>query len=437
LSTNEMADVMKEEDETTSMIISKLLEMSRRMAQAGTSEVERKQAETEREQLQTRLFEAQKIEAAGALAGRVAHDFSDLLRAIQEYTEKALAKLDRNDPAHQDLQRIERAATKAANLNQQLLIFGREQPLKLVALNINKTIDIVSKMLDRLLGEGIVIETDQQPDLWTVQADAGNIEQVLVNLSVNAREAMPRGGKLVIKSENIAIDQKAAETISDARPGKFVRLSVKDSGIGMAREILARIFEPFFTTKRPGDATGLGLAVVYGIVKQHNGWIYVRSEPGRGTTFEVFLPACADVPEKKEEDGPSSSRVQGNGERILVVDGDQAVRKFAAAALEGNGYVVFEAATAEEAMEIFEREQGSLDLLFADIVLRQKNGLQLVDQLRSQRSGLPVLLSNSSGKAKSRLPGRGKMRVRLLPKPYSVEEMLKAIGMALGIDQPK
>jgi CheY-like chemotaxis protein len=345
--------------------------------------------------------------------------------------------MDQRDPAYQDLQRIEQATAKAANLNQQLLIFGREQPLKLATLNINKTIDIVSKMLGRLLGEGIAIETDQQPDLWTVQADAGNIEQVLVNLTVNAREAMPRGGKLVIKSENVSLDQKTAETLSGARPGKFVRLSVKDSGIGMAREIAARIFEPFFTTKRPGDTNGLGLAVVYGIVKQHNGWIDVHSEPGRGTTFGVYLPASSDVPEKEEEVKPLSAGVQGKGERILLVDGDQAVRKFATAALEENGYVVFEASTTEEAMEIFEKEQGSLDLLFAEVVLRQKNGLQLVDQLRSQRSELPILLSNASGKAKSRLSGRGKAGVRLLNKPYSIEELLEAIGLSLGIEQPE
>ncbi len=428
---------MKAEDETTSLIMKKLLEMSRRIAEGGGSENERQQAEAEKEQLQTQLFKAQKIEAAGALAARVAHDFSDLLRVIQEHTEKALRRVDQKDPVYQDLRRIERAVSKATNLNQQLLIFGGEQPLKLAVLDLNRTIDIVSKMLDRLLGESIAIETGLEPHLWAVRADAGSIEQVLVNLSVNAREAMPRGGKLVIKTGNITLDEKTAKAISDAQPGRFVCLTVEDTGIGMAEEISARIFEPFFTTKRPGEATGLGLAVVHGIVKHHHGYIDVHTEPGQGTAFKIYFPACAGMPEESEVAKHPASALPGKGERILLVDGDPAVREFATAALAENGYVVCEAGTAEEALEIFDKEGGGFDLLFADVVLRQKNGLQLIDQLRSGGSQLPVLFSYKGGLAKSKLAGLRRKGVQLLAKPYSVQELLEGVRTALEAEPSK
>jgi CheY-like chemotaxis protein len=299
--------------------------------------------------------------------------------------------------------------------------------MTLAPLNVNKIVENVMKMLQRLIGEDIAVVTDLAPDVWTVEGDSGNIENVLVNLAVNARDAMPRGGKLTIKTENVMVDEELCKSFPEARPAEFACLSVTDRGTGMDKETIEHIFEPFFTTKEAGKGTGLGLSVVYGIVKQHEGWISVYSEPGQGTTFRVYLPASTARPEEVREEPVSLETLQGSGERILLVEDDEVVKAFAAKALHHNGYKVFEAADATEAVNIFEREGGRFDLIFSDVVLPDQNGLELAEKFLSLRPGLPILLSTGYADQKAHWPVIRERGLPLLQKPYALAELLKAI----------
>ena len=393
--------------------------------------LDRRQAEEEQEKIHAQLLQAQKMESIGTLAGGIAHDFNNLLTVIQGYTELAMMKLDETDPLYRNLRHIRHASTRAANLTRQLLLFSRKQPMDLTPLNINRTVENLLKMLNRLIGEDVAINTDLEPDLWTVRADAGNIEQVITNLAVNARDAMPEGGKLTIKTENVTLDEEDCRTIPEARPGKFVCLSVEDTGVGMDKAILARIFEPFFTTKEPEVGTGLGLSVVYGIVKQHEGWINVYSEPGQGSTFKVYLPAVSVKLEDEPKGTISLQGLQGNGERILLVEDEGGVREFVTGMLGENGYVVFEAANAKEALDIFEREEGKFHLVFCDVVLPDKSGLELVDQLLSREPELRVLLSSGYTDQRLQWSVIRERGFRFIQKPYALTDLFRAIREAI------
>ena len=252
---------------------------------------DRKRSERERELIQARLSQSQKMEAIGRFAGGIAHDFNNILTAIRGNAELAVVEMDKTNPLYSRLDGIITSVLLASRLTRQLLLFSRGQPFELVPLDINRVIGDLLLMISRLIGEEITVSADLSPDAWTIEADEGNIEQVIMNLAVNARDAMPTGGTLTIKTGNAVIDGKKAASVPDARPGEAVRLSVTDTGVGMSRELISRIFEPFFTTKEAGKGTGFGLAVVYSIVKQHNGWITVESEEGRGTTFSIYFPA--------------------------------------------------------------------------------------------------------------------------------------------------
>ena len=397
----------------------------------GIDITERKRAQEEKKMMQAQLLQAQKMEAVGKLAGGVAHDFNNLLTTIHGYTELAMMELNETEPLYRDLKEIHLAAVRAASLTRQLLLFSRKQPMELTPLIINRTIDELLKMLNRLIGEDIAINTVLEPDLWTVRADAGNIEQVIMNLAVNARDAMPKGGRLTIKTENVTLDEEVCKVIPEARPGKFVCLSVEDTGVGMDKDIIQHIFEPFFSTKEVGRGTGLGLSVVYGSVKQHEGWINIYSEPGRGSTFKVYLPAFSVRLEEETEEMISLQEFQGSGERILLVEDEEGVRKLANKALSKNGYVVFEAANAKEAMDIFEREEGKFHLVFSDVVLPDKTGLQLVHQLLSRKPELQILLSSGYTDDKSQWSAITKRGFRFLQKPYPLPDLLRAIKEAI------
>jgi PAS domain S-box-containing protein len=263
---------------------------------------ERIEAEEEKKRIQAQLLQAQKLEAIGTLAGGIAHDFNNLLTAIKGYAELAMLQVGRKDPLFKDLKEIALAVESASDLINKLLLFGRKQPVALTLLNINDTINDLLKMLKRLIGEDIIITTDLEQELWTARVDGGSIEQVIMNLSVNARDAILGGGKLTIKTENITLDEDQSRHIPESRPGKFILLSVTDTGVGMDKEAFQHLFEPFFTTKEVGTGTGLGLSVVYGIVKQHEGWINVYSEPGKGSTFKVYLPTTPEKPAEESEE---------------------------------------------------------------------------------------------------------------------------------------
>jgi two-component system cell cycle sensor histidine kinase/response regulator CckA len=388
---------------------------------------ERKKAEEEKEKIQAELLQVQKMEAIGMLAGGVAHDFNNLLTIIQGCTELAMEKVNEPVPLYRDLNQIRLAAMRAASLTRQLLLFSRRHPIEPTPLNINRTIDSLLKMLNRVIGEDIAINTDLEPDLWTVWADAGNIEQVIMNLAVNAKDAMPKGGRLTIKTKNVTLEEEYHKVIPEARPGKFACLSVEDTGFGMDKEIIPRIFEPFFSTKGSGKRIGLGLSAVYGIVKQHEGWINVYSEPGRGSTFKVYLPAFSVKPEDETKKTISLQELKGRGERILLVEDEEGVRELGTRVLRANGYVVFEAANAKEAIDIFEREVGKFHLIFCDVVLPDKNSFQLVDQLLCRKPELRVLLSSGYVDQKSQLPIIHEMGFRFLQKPYALSDLLRTV----------
>ncbi len=387
----------------------------------------RKRAEEEKIKIQAQLLQAQKMEAIGTLAGGVAHDFNNMLTAIQGYTDLAMMEIDETDPLYRDLKQIHRAAVRAADLTRQLLLFSRKRPMEFTLLNINRMVEDLLKMLDRLISEDIVINTDPQPDIWTVRCDAGNIEQVIMNLAVNARDAMPDGGKLTIKTKNITLDEEDCKLIHEARPGKFICLSVEDTGAGMDKDVIQHIFEPFFSTKETEKGTGLGLSVVYGIVKQHEGWINVYSEPGKGSMFKVYLPAFSVKLEDGTNEAISLQELQGSGERILLVEDEEGVRDFGMRALGENGYMVFEAANAKEAMESFEKEKGNFHLVFCDVVLPDKSGPQLVEQLLSRKPELLVLLSSGYTDDKSQWSMIYERGFRFLQKPYALDDLLRTI----------
>ena len=355
---------------------------------------ERKKAEEEGKEMQTQLFQAQKMEAIGVLVSGVAYDFNNLLMAIQGNTELLLGKLEKTDPLCSNLKDIHCASKQGAYLIRQLLLFSRKQPMHFRPLNINKTVENLLKMMSRLIGEDISIETRLEPELWVVEADVANIEQMLVNFVINARDAMPEGGMLTIKTENVTLKKDECKVIPGARRGKFVHISLQDTGVGMDEGTVEHAFEPFSTTKKHGKGTGLGLSVAYGIVKKHKGWINIETRAGKGSTFKTYLPVSSKELEDESKKIISLTELQGSGERILVVEDQEGVREFLRKALSENGYLAIEAKDAKEARDIFEEEKGNFDLIFCDVVLPDENGIVLADQLLSQRPGIPVLLSS-------------------------------------------
>ncbi|HHL40320.1 MAG TPA: hybrid sensor histidine kinase/response regulator [Deltaproteobacteria bacterium] len=392
---------------------------------------ERKRAEQEKDAMRAQLLHAQKMDAVGTLAGGVAHDFNNLLTTIHGVAELMRARIGDGDPACQDLDTILKAARRAASLTKQLLIFSRKQPIEFAPVDLNGIVDDMLKMLGRLIGEDIAVETDLEPELWAVSADSGNMEQVIMNLAVNARDAMPEGGSIRIRTCNVKLDAASSRAIPYSRPGAFVCLRVEDTGRGMERSLLPRIFEPYFTTKEVGRGAGLGLSVVYGIVKRHNGWINVESEPGRGSLFSIYLPASFEQVEDTTAQEVSLRDLKGGGERVLLVEDEGDVRRFAGRALRENGYVVFDAATAGEAAELFEREDGEFHLVFSDVVLTDRNGIQLVGQLRAVRPGLPVLLCSGYTDHKSQWKSIEEKGYPFLSKPYTLEELLTKVKTAI------
>ncbi len=397
---------------------------------------ERKRAEEERERLQAQLLQSQKMEAIGMLAGGVAHYFNNLMTVVIGYSDLLLEHLGKDNSLYKEINRIKNAGERASSLTRQLLTFSRRQPLQPQVLDLSITVASMEELLRPLISEDINLVTILEPELGRVKADLSQIEQVIMNLAVNACDAMPQGGRLTIKTENVTLNQACCQLIPRARPGKFVCLSVEDTGVGMDEATLQHIFEPFFTTKEVGQGTGLGLSVVYGIVEQHEGWINVYSEPGQGSTFKVYLPVFSSETEKYEttEETVSLQGLQGCGERILVVEDEPGVRELARRVLDQNGYVVFEAASATEALAIFEREGGNFHLVFSDVVLPDKTGLQLVDQLLARKPEQRVLLASGYTERKAQLSVIRERGLRFLPKPYTPDDLLQAVEEAMRPD---
>jgi two-component system, cell cycle sensor histidine kinase and response regulator CckA len=343
-----------------------------------------------RKRLEEQLLQSQKMEAIGRLAGGVAHDFNNLLTVITGFTQLLLDRLGPDDPMRVHLNQIKEAGDRAASLTRQLLAFSRRQVLAPQIVDLNDVIAGINKMLPRLIGEDIELVTIGSPGLWRVKADPGQVEQVIMNLVVNARDAMPQGGRLTIETANVDLDTKYPDQRSVIVPGRYVMLAVSDTGIGMTQEVKSRIFEPFFTTKEQGKGTGLGLATVYGIVKQSGGYVWAYSEQGKGTMFKIYLPQAEGVAAETREI-EEHSHTTGGSETVLVVEDNEAVLSFVRGVLEGWGYTLLEATGSEEALKVIESYHEPIHLLLTDVVMPRMSGPELAAKLLSLHPEAKVL----------------------------------------------
>jgi PAS domain S-box-containing protein len=392
---------------------------------------------TERKRLQEQFLQAQKMEAVGRLAGGVAHDFNNLLTVITGYGGLLRAGLNPSDPLAGHVREIEKAADRAAGLTGQLLAFGRRALHAPRVLDLNTLVQDAEKMLRRVIGEDIELVTALEPALGRVKADPGHLHQVIMNLAVNARDAMPRGGTLTIRTANADLGEEDARVYLEVLPGPYVRLAVSDTGCGMTEEVRARLFEPFFTTKEVGKGTGLGLSTVYGIVRQSGGRVEVATAPGGGSTFTVYLPRAAaerspEGPAGEPEGSPPGPPAPGApAATVLLVEDEETVRGCARLVLERNGYTVLEAADGPAALLVAQRHPGPVHLLVADVVMPGMSGRQLAECLAGARPGLKVLyLSGYTDDAVVRhgVPEAG---AAFLPKPFTPDALAHKVREVL------
>jgi len=383
---------------------------------------------SEQKQLQTQLLQAQKMEAIGNLAGGVAHDFNNLLTVIQGHAQLLMMDTPENDPRYFEFKEIVNATTKAANLTRQLLLFSRKQAMEFKPINLNETILNLLKLLKRLIGEDITVNTILENSLWNIEADEGNLEQVVMNLAINARDAMPTGGTLTIKTENLILSDKECSTVPNSRTGRFIRLSIEDSGLGIDAEIIGKIFEPFFTTKETGKGTGLGLSVVYGIIKKHEGWINVYSEVNEGTVFKMYFPVSNKPIQDEDLHIVPNQSFRGNGEHILIVEDEEDVLEFISAVLFQNGYTAIKASNAAEAIRLFQKDKGqTIQLIISDVVLPDKNGIQLAEDILTIKADIQVILCSGYTEEKVQQSIIKNKNFRFLQKPYRVPILLSLI----------
>ena len=387
-------------------------------------------AQAQRKRLEAQLRHAQKMESIGTLAGGIAHDFNNLLTAIIGNAQLALTRLRTEDPLYDRLIEIESSGKRAAELTRQLLIFSRRERLEPITINLNDTIGHFAKMLRRIIGEDIELRFKAAGDLATVFADPGQMEQVLMNLAVNARDAMPEGGQITIETQNIVIDEAFCRTRPYAQLGQFVQISVTDTGKGMDARTQEHIFEPFFTTKEVGKGTGLGLALSYAIIKQHEGMIDVYSEVGHGTTFKIYLPAQDKAAEERVPE--TQPIVQGGVETILIAEDEASLQRLLESMLTGLGYKVILTRDGEAAVETYSSLRDQIDLVILDLVMPRMGGREAYDRIRKLGSGVPVVFMTgySAERAQSMFaidPG-----VVFLQKPYGIGTLGHKVREALG-----
>jgi|GEM_PF-4893707 len=385
------------------------------------------------QELDEQLRQSQKLEAIGQLAGGIAHDFNNQLAIIRGYVDMVIDQVSPNTRIHDQLNHISQAVIRSSKLTGQLLMFSSKQPVETRALDLNQTISDLQSMFDRLLGEDIAVRLDLQEDVWTVFADAGNLDQVLTNLAVNARDAMPEGGVLTIRTRNVELDVRESMHWPEAKPGSYVCFSISDTGVGMDAETKARLFEPFFTTKGPGKGTGLGLSVVYGIVQAHGGWIDVATELGKGTVFSIYLPAFDGTKEEKPQTNIAKShdQLQGHGEHILLVEDETALREMKTQILSTRNYEVIACESLEETLNKIENDNITFDLLLSDVVLPDGRGTDLAYILTQDHPNLPVVLVTGYTDERADWDRAQEAGWPILQKPVSVSKLLESIREAL------
>jgi PAS domain S-box-containing protein len=390
---------------------------------------------SEAKQLETQFQQAQKMEAVGILAGGVAHDFNNILTIILGNADLALMEVGKDGSLRKQIAEIRTAGERAASLTRQLLAFSRKQIVQPEILDMNELLTGIEKMLGRLIGEDFELLWIPGPALWQIKVDPGQMEQVIMNLVINARDAMPRGGKLTVETANVDLDESyfRKHGIQDEKPGAYVMLAVSDTGIGMDKETQAHIFEPFFTTKGVGKGTGLGLSTVYGIVKQNNGFIWVYSEPGQGSAFKVYLPkAKGYAASEKKEQHPETA--PGGSETVLIVEDDNPLRKLLQRILQQHGYSVLEAENGEDALRVSEAYAGSVDLLITDVVMPGMGGRETAERLQSIYPSMKVLYT--SGYTDNAIVHHGVLATGLnfLQKPFSLEDLARKAREILDME---
>jgi len=387
---------------------------------------------TERKRLEQALFQAQKMESIGRLAGGIAHDFNNLLTVIIGFSEMAEEGLPANSPLGNHLQNIRAAGERASTLTQQLLAFARRQIIEPKSIDLNELVLDLALMLRRLIGEDIELVIRPQADLWPVKADLSQLEQVLVNLAANARDAMPQGGQLSIEMANVLLDEDYARAHPEVVPGEYVMLAVSDTGVGMEESVQQHVFEPFFTTKGRGKGTGLGLATCYGIVKQSGGHIWLYSEPGRGTTFKIYLPRTREP--VTDSMCPAALAAPSGHETILVVEDEASVLDFAVEALRAQGYKVLAASDGREALGVATEYEGPIDLVVTDVIMPHMSGKAFVDRLLPLRPGVRILYTSGYTDSIILHHGVGGAGVAFLQKPYSLIGLARKVREVLDVE---
>ena len=399
-------------------------------------ERERREAEMRRtrKSIEAQLIQAQKMEAVGRLAGGIAHDFNNFLSVILGYSDfvaGALKEGAATENLKADVEEIKSAAKKAASLTRQLLAFSRRQVLQPVVMDLNATVSNMEKMCQRLIGEDIDIVTDLDPGLEAINADPGQMEQMIMNLAVNARDAMPNGGQLTIRTKNVEIGARGIPSAAfPVRPGPYVVLTVADTGAGMTPEVKSRIFEPFFTTKEKGKGTGLGLATVFGTVKQSGGYIVADSEPGRGAAFSIYLPSVTEAVVPAPSSSSPSARLAGS-ETILIVEDEEKIRGMVRKFLEMRGYTVFEAAGGHEALRLAQDRKKPFDLLVTDLVMPEMNGLELSSRLKSASPSTKILYMTGYTDHAILRQEVPEFQSNVLMKPFTSQELNKKVREVL------
>ena len=390
-----------------------------------------RESQQEHKQLEERLHQAHKMEAVGRLAGGVAHDFNNLLTVICGHGDLLLDRATVEDSHRHSLEQIRKAAGRAVSMTRQLLAFSRRQVLQPRVLDLNAVVADMGKMLPRLIGEDIEYAFHPESSLAPIKADSGQIEQVIMNLVVNSRDAMPDGGTISVRTQNVLMDDAEARKRPPMTPGPYVLLSVADTGQGMSEETKAHIFEPFFTTKEVGKGTGLGLATVYGVVKQSGGFIWVDSLPGQGATFEIYLPQALEAVAKPEADVKSPA-IPGGSETILVVEDEPDVRELACEFLTVSGYSVLEARNGLEALEVLSRHSGPIHLVLSDMVMPKMGGAELTARLRTLRPDAKVLLMSGYSEYSTGPQGPVPSQTLILQKPFSLRTLVEKVRDVLA-----